>query len=371
MNYFETFNPALLLGDRLGLTLYGMFVEAYLGGNYQFEADLYRKFIRHFRAERREHTPENFVKLIESIKTAGVDPFRPVYANPAEFSLIQGSHRCSIAIQLGIKDVPFNLRFHDDRVDDSIFQKIFSKPELELIRKKQLEYIDNCDHDTAFICRVRLLMRGSQKSFLAPFSSRTKIPTLRTYQSLESLNISGKRPSEKRFEIYELETVLRPEMTGLEIGCNVGFFTLTLAQHLSRIDAFDIDPNYIALATLVQKHCGITNTRYFIKSLKDFKPDTCYDFVVSTAVHGWADLSFSNYLTLIDSCLKPGGILLFESHELDAERDWSEKREALLSRYDLISSGLIDDIDKDMYASEMREFLVLKKNINVGSVGSK
>lgn len=370
MNYVEYFDPAVLLGDRLGLTLYGMFVEAYLAGNCEAEAGLYRKFIRYFRAERKEHTPENFVKLIESVRQTGMDPFRPVYANPGEYSLIQGSHRCSIAIQLGIRDVPFNLRFHDDRVDDSLFHKIFSTRELELLYSKQAEYIDRCEPDTALRCRVRSLMRRSPKSFSAPFSSKTKIPSLRTYQSLESLKISGKRPSERRFEIYELERFLRPDMTGLEIGCNVGFFTLTLARHLLQIDAFDIDPNYIALASLVKERCGAANVKFFAQSLRDYKPVVGYDFVASTAVHGWADLSFPRYLALLDRCLKPGGMLLFESHELDAEHDWPEKRAALLSRFELAGSGLIDDVDKTMYASEMREYLVLKKTAPARRVDS-
>ncbi|MDU0457374.1 MAG: methyltransferase domain-containing protein [Geobacteraceae bacterium] len=361
MNYVETFNPAILLGDRLGLTLYGMFVESYLNGNYQVEKELYNQFIRHFPAERKEHTPNNFIQLIESVIRNGLDPFRPVYANPDEYSLVQGSHRCSIAIVLGIKNVTFNLRFTDDRTDERIFKKIFSAQQIELLHKKRDEFIDRCDPDTAFRCRVRILMRQGGKSFNAPFSSKSKIPTLRTYQGLESLYIKGKRPSAKRLEIYEICKYLHQDMNGLEIGCNVGFFTLTLAPYLKRIDAFDIDANYIALATLAQVHSGITNASFFVQSLKGYVPDFKYDLVVSTAVHGWSGLRFSNYLALLCECMKPGGILLFESHEIDAENDWNDKRSVLLDTFELLESGLIDDVDKSMYASEMREFLVLKK----------
>jgi len=361
MNYVETFNPAILLGDRLGLTLYGMFVESYLNGNCQVEKELYNQFIRHFPAERKEHTPDNFMQLIESVKLNGLDPFQPVYANPDEYSLVQGSHRCSIAIILGIKNVPFNLRFNDDRTDAKIFQKIFSAQQLELLHHKRDEFIDRCDPDIAFRCRVRILMRQGGKSFNAPFSSKTKIPTLRTYQGFEALGVKGKRPSAKRLEIYELCKYLRPEMNGLEIGCNVGFFTLALAPHLKRIDAFDIDANYIALASLAQVYSGITNASFFVQSLKGYVPAFKYDLVVSTAVHGWSGISFSLYLDLLCQCMKPGGILLFESHEIDAESDWNDKRSELLDTFELLESGLIDDVDKSMYASEMREFLVLKK----------
>ena len=196
MDYYKTFDPAILLGDRLGLTLYGMFVEAYLLGDFREEERLYRKFINHFPGEKQLHTPENFGRLIDNVKEFGLDPAMPVYANPDEYSLIEGSHRCAIAIQLGIKKVPYNLRFKDDRVDSKLFQKIFSRDELDQIYIRQAEYIDRCDASTAFRCRVRMIMREHADSFQAPFSSRTKIPCLRPYQGFAPAGILGKRPSE-------------------------------------------------------------------------------------------------------------------------------------------------------------------------------
>ena len=83
MNYYETFDPAILLGDRLGLTLYGMFVEAYLSGSYEAEATLYSKFIRYFRKERAVHNPANFAALIDSIRANGMHPASPVAAYAA------------------------------------------------------------------------------------------------------------------------------------------------------------------------------------------------------------------------------------------------------------------------------------------------
>jgi SAM-dependent methyltransferase len=361
MNFIETFNPAILLGDRLGLTLYGMFVEAYLKGNYSFEETLYRKFLKNFPSELLEHTPENFIRLIENIKHHGFDVFKPVYANPDEYSLVQGSHRCSIAIQLGLKDVPFNLRFYDDRTDDAVFHELFSLTEVDLIYCKRLEYIGRCENAVAFRCRLRAIMRQNAASFCAPFSSRTKIPTLRPYQGFEALGIAGKRPSQKRLDVYGLKRYLARSMNGLEIGCNVGFFSLLLAPCVNQLDAFDIEQNYIEVAKLTQEYCGIKNCHFYAQSLTGFHPELQYDFVVSTAVHGWSGLPFENYIALIDKCVRQGGLVLFESHEIDAEKDWPTKREVLLRDYELIESGLIDDVDKTMYASEMREFLLLRK----------
>ena len=361
MDFYETFDPAILLGDRLGLTLYGMFVESYLRGDFQRERGLYEKFVRHFPGERNEHSPEKFIQLIESVKSRGFDPYLPVYANPEEFSLVQGSHRSAIAIQMGVKTLPFNLRFQDDRTGDAIFLKIFSQTEVDLLFQKREEYIERCDQLTALWCRVRALMRGASDSFQAPFSSRTKSPTLRTYQGYEALGIKGKRPSGKRLEIYQLLDHLQPEVEGLEIGCNVGFFSLHLAAHLRSMDAFDIDGNYIALGNLVKKYRDIENVHLFRESVTNFQPQKSYGLVVCTAVHGWSGLQFASLVSLLEKSLLPGGILLFESHEIDAEKDWPEKRQSLLTRFRLVDSGLIDDVDKTMYASEMREFLILKR----------
>lgn len=361
MNFVDSFDPSILLGDRLGLSLYCMFVEAYLSGEYSLESGLYRKFIRHFPGEAGKHTPEKFIQLIERVKSCGFDAYHPVYANPTEYSLVEGSHRCSIAIVLAKRDVPYNLRFADDRTDESVFRKIFTKDELELLHNKRDEYIGMCLPEIALKNRIRLIVRANPDSFKAPFSSKALVSSLRPYQAFESIGVAGKRPSAKRVEIYELNRYLRPEMRALEIGCNVGFFTMNFSQLLDSVTAFDVDSAYIKVANLVKEQCRISNCTFEVKSIKEYKPLQQYDFLVSTAIHGWSGISFNDYISLIDRSLTPGGVILFESHEIDTEKDWPDKRGFLTGRFDLVDSGLIDDVDKSIYGSEMREFLILKK----------
>ena len=361
MNYIKTFDPRILLGDRLGLTLYAMFVEAYLGGDYRNEARLYEKFIDHFPGERGVHSPENFVSLIESTKLGGFNPYHPVYANPTEYVLKQGSHRCSVAVQLGIQEVPYILRFDDNRTDDSVFEKVFSSSELRLLEEKREEYIERCDPLTALKCRLRIHMRAHVESYQAAFSSKTKVPALRFYQAYEPLDIRGKRPSQKRLEIYNLARYVRPSFSALEAGCNVGFFALALSSHVSSVDGFEVDPNYVQVAGEVSGHCRISNCSFSVDSVQHFHARQPYDLVISTAVHGWSQLPFPEYVSSVDRWTKPGGLILFESHEIDAERDWPEKKAFLANRFELLEAGFIDDVDNEVYASEMREFLVLRK----------
>jgi 2-polyprenyl-3-methyl-5-hydroxy-6-metoxy-1,4-benzoquinol methylase len=361
LNCFDAFNPEILLGDRLGLTLYMMFVEGVLTGSYRAEEKLYSRFIRNFPGEAKIHTVENFIKLIHDMKEHGFDPLCPVYANPDEYSLMEGAHRCAVAIQLGIRSVPYNLRFHDDRTDESVFKKILSPEELHRLYRKREEYLDRCDADIKFRCQVRALMRETPEAFYAPFSSKTKIPTMRPYQGSVRLGILGKRPAERRFEVYELQRHMRREASVLEIGCNVGFFTLVVAKNAAAVEAFDVETAYIKIARLAQTFSRINNCSFNVDSVKTFRPDRQYDAVISTATHGWSGLPFHDYVQLIDESTKPGGTILFESHEIDAEKDWPDKKGALSDKFELIDGGLIDDVDKAMYASEMREFLILKK----------
>jgi SAM-dependent methyltransferase len=257
-------------------------------------------------------------------------------------------------------DVPYSLRFDDTRVDDTVFREIFSKEECDILEQKREEYISLLDPATAFRCRLRVQMRANPVSFQAPFSSKTKVPTLRPYQGLEDLEVKGKRPSRRRVDIYEMGRWLDGSMRGLEIGCNVGFFTLVVSEAVASMDAFDIDPNYIKVARFTQDFLGNRNCNFFVRSVKDFRPERAYDFVISAAVHGWSGLGFAEYGERLIRCIRPGGLMLIESHELDAEHDWPEKKRALLEKFTVLGEGVIDDVDKGMYASEMREFLVLK-----------
>jgi SAM-dependent methyltransferase len=362
MNHVKTFDPCILLGDRLGLTLYGMFVEAYLQGNCKNEAEMYEKFIQYFPGERGIHTPDAFIHLIDSIRSNGFNPYYPVSANPDEYAMKQGSHRCSIAIQLGIKEVPYILRFDDSRTDDSVFQKVFNSAELRLLEEKREEYVERCDQLTALKCGLRVHMRSHVKSYQAPFSSKTRIPTLRFYQGYEPLGLLGKRPAQKRLEIYNLKRYVRPPFAVLEPGCNVGFFALALSQHVASIQGFEVDPSYVHVANQVAAHCHITNCFFTVDSVDRFQAHQGYDLVISTAVHGWSQLPFAEYVQRIDLWTKPGGLILFESHEIDAEKDWPDKKALLVNRFQLLEQGFIDDVDNRVYESEMREFLLLRKH---------
>ena len=359
------FDPNILLGDRLGLTLYRIFAEAYLLKQLgKFEIDLYKKFINYFPKEKKRHTPDNFIKLIEDIKVKGFILYNPVYANPKEYALFEGSHRCAIAMALEIKDVPYALNFNDSRIDDNFIKKIFNEKEYKFLINKRENYISKCDKQVQLKCNIRIIMRQNRNSFQAPFSSNTKIPTQRLYQKFEPLGLLGKRSTIERFTFYDLEKYLSSSMNVLDIGCNVGFFSLTIARYVKNIDAFDTDQNYIKIANLVKDYLNIKNCNFLISQVEEFKTNRQYDFLISTAIHGWVKMSFIEYIHKLNTLVKEDGIILFESHEVDVHPEWLEKKALLLKAYKMLEEGIIDDVDTEIYKSEIREFLILKKTKN-------
>ncbi len=356
----RTFDPRVLLGDRLGLSLYCRFAEDHLAGRPSRAFEMYERFIRHFN-EQHEHSGSMFRSLIDSIRTYGFDPTRVVYANPQEHTLKNGIHRTAAAIALGLDRIPYNLSFEESRTPDEKFAEIFPPDELATLAAWQDEYIERCGGVTALRCRVRRHMRRHPRSFQAPFSSKTKIPVVRLYQGSERLGLLGKRPTEARFATYGLADVLGPDMSVLEMGCNNGFLALEMAARVRSVTAFDADPAYVAIGQMVAAHLGRTNCELRASTVEAFTDARTFDCVVACAVHGWISLGFQQFVAKILGFLRPGGVLLLESHELDCHPEWAEQRRFLLGHFDLVRFGLIDDVDESLYASEMREYLVLRR----------
>lgn len=360
-NYLSKFNPEVLLGDRLELTIYGMFVEAYLKGNLTYEVDMYNRFIKGFPGEMAEHTVNTFIALIDSIREHGFNLLNPIMADPSEFKLLNGSHRSAIAIQLGLKDLPFILRHRDDYVSYADFNKILGDDYYRLAIAKQDEYISRTDSITQLRCEIRRHMRFKVASFQAPFSSMTTNNCLRLYQSYMMLGIVGKRSTEIRLRVYGLSGILNKDMDALEIGCNVGFLSLEVSRFVREIDAFDINPDYIWVAKRALDHLQVTNCNFFASGIHDFCSKKKYDVIMCTAIHGWVGLSFDKFIVKICEFATPTGVILIESHELDVEYDWPSKRQFLIENFHIIREGIIDDSDKSVYESEFRQYILLKK----------
>ena len=364
VDIIRTFDPRVLLGDRLGLSLYCRFAADHLEGRESPAARMYEKFIRYFN-EHNEHSAEIFRSLIDNIRKDGFDFSQAVYANPQEHTLKNGIHRVAVSIALGLERIPYNLSFEESRTPDDVFPKIFNGDELSTLLAWQEELIERCGGLTTLRCRVRRLMRQHPQSFSAAFSSKTKIPVVRLYQGYEKLGLLGKRPTQKRFAAYGLGQFLDDGMSVLEMGCNNGFLSIEISERVRDVTSFDVDAAYVAIGKMVSAYLGRQNTDFRVSRAESFADDRTFDCVVACAVHGWVSISFQQFVAKILGFLKPGGLLLLESHELDCHPEWAEQKRFLLGHFDLLRSGLIDDVDEGMYASEMREYLVLRRKRGV------
>ncbi|MDY0226077.1 MAG: methyltransferase domain-containing protein [Desulfomicrobium apsheronum] len=361
---YLTFDPRNLLGDSLGLTLYTTIAEAHLNGTADLEMRLYVKYLNQFPKEQSEHSPENFARLIESIAKDRYNYSHPVSALPEAFTYSNGVHRMAVSIALAIDEIPY-LRIPQNNVSQrQIFRDIFSDTEFRWLLAQQQRLINKLSREQRLLCEMRRFITNNPDSFRdAPFSSSTQIKNcIIPYQGLEIIGLTGKRIAEKRFSIYKISDYLDSKMDVLETGCNCGFLSWIIAQHVKHVDAFDMNDKYIQLGTMLKNEYHTKNLRYFISKFETFKVNKQYDAVISCAVYGWVPMSFASFVERLDQWLKPGGILLFESHELIVHPEWKEQRALLTDRYEVLFSDYIDDVNHAFYTSEYREFLILKKH---------
>lgn len=137
------------------------------------------------------------------------------------------------------------------------------------------------------------------------------------YQSFDRIAVSGLRNTEARVATMGLRDLLRGKRV-LEIGCNSGFLTLSVADVVERIVAFDINPHLIAIARAVAEYLGLFRASFAVSSFESFACDQGFDVVLSLANHSTYDgntrQGLEEYFGRCRDLLAPGGLLVFESH---------------------------------------------------------
>ncbi len=138
------------------------------------------------------------------------------------------------------------------------------------------------------------------------------------YQSYPSLSIRGLRNTNFRFKFYRLDSILNKNMRVLDIGCNSGFLSLTMAKYCRHLDAFDNNPFLIRIAEQCREYEEIGNVKFSCFAFDEFPFTSTYSVVLSLANHNTFDGNmrpeFRGYLERIRSVMQKGGTLIFESH---------------------------------------------------------
>ncbi len=142
------------------------------------------------------------------------------------------------------------------------------------------------------------------------------------YQGFDKIKIDGCRPTEKRFERYNIEKYLSNEKSALDIGCNCGFFSLFVSKFLGNVTGIEINPYLISIANDTKDFLNISNANFIASKFEQFQTDEKFDIVFSFAndstIDSNTEFNFKEYLDKIISLLKNNGLLIFESQAIDA-----------------------------------------------------
>ncbi|AYD65293.1 class I SAM-dependent methyltransferase [Achromobacter sp. B7] len=142
------------------------------------------------------------------------------------------------------------------------------------------------------------------------------------YQGLEELGITGGKPTGFRFKQYDVDQILN-NADILDIGSNAGFVAVYCAWRAKSVTAIELNPHLNRVARDTAKHFKLSNMEVIDGDFSTFQSDRKYDVVLSFSNHhtidGNLDMGFENYIKRIVSFLRPGGHLLFESHNVFAE----------------------------------------------------
>jgi SAM-dependent methyltransferase len=164
------------------------------------------------------------------------------------------------------------------------------------------------------------------------------------YQGFWEVGITGAKPTEFRFAQYEVDSLLAPGFSALDIGSNCGFVALHLAKSLRRVVGVEINPYLIKVGKETARYLARDNVEFICESFDTFETTERFDIVLSLSNHhtidGNLDLGFERYVRKIHGFVKPGGYLFFESHNVwgpsqggpGDDGDMDEKF-AILNRY--------------------------------------
>ncbi len=185
------------------------------------------------------------------------------------------------------------------------------------------------------------------------------------YQGFEQIKLDGCRPTEKRFERYQIESYLSNQKSVLDIGSNCGFFTIHISNYVSHIDGVELNPYLVKIGNDVSEFLEKQNVRFYTSSFEEFDTSKKYDIIFSLAndetIDGNTKFTFEEYIEKIIKLMKNDGYLMFETVSTDTyePRIFLPKLEFLKKHFEIIEDKLV----KSEYPINVpeRRFLILKK----------
>jgi SAM-dependent methyltransferase len=189
------------------------------------------------------------------------------------------------------------------------------------------------------------------------------------YQGFAEIGIDGCRPTEKRFDRYEIENYLSKKFRGLDIGCNCGFLTIFTSRYFKEIIGVEINPYLIKIADETKNFLDIKNATFLNSSFENYETKQKFDVIFSLAndetIDGNTKFTFKEYISKIHELLIEDGLLMFETVAPDTfePRLFIPKLEFLKEKFIILEDRMV----KTEYPVNVpeRRFLILKKRIRL------
>ena len=186
------------------------------------------------------------------------------------------------------------------------------------------------------------------------------------YQGFDEIKIDGWRPSEKRFERYNITDYLSKTKSALDIGCNCGFFTIVVSRYVNHIDGVELNPYLTAIANDTKEFLKVQNASFVTSSFERYQTDKKYDVIFSLAndetIDGNTKFTFKEYMEKIKTLLIDNGLVMFETVSTDTyePRLFQPKLEFMKKHFHILEDKMV--MSEYPVNVPQRRFLILSKN---------
>lgn len=254
-----------------------------------------------------------------------------IIKNQTKYQLVANIYPLVIALFLNFTNIN-SIQIHHNFIS----RHILPYNSTEIIKKRKNHYqllIDNED-----------LRNLHFKIYSIYCSNKQNFGSGYYYQGFDEVHIIGRRPTEYRFKKYRFEKYLDKDKILLDIGSNLGFFTLYCAKYVKYVYGLEINKSLIDIGNRVRDYLKIKNCTFIHDAFEKFEPNRQYNIIISNATHNWVPLSKEEYISRLYRLSDKNGIILFEFNKVD--KDKISKRnfyELIKNKFKILENGIIKD----------------------------
>jgi SAM-dependent methyltransferase len=176
------------------------------------------------------------------------------------------------------------------------------------------------------------------------------------YQTHPDIKMRGLRPTLSRFNNYKLDSLISKNTKVLDVGSNVGLFSLFIGNFSSSVKGIEINDELVYVSKILKSKLEITNVDFIQGDITsfDFMGET-FDLILSFSIHRHLKIDLIEYVNIINKLLSPRGVLLLESHS-DRTLEQFKNELHTIQGYNVIEFGITDD-----QSGDLRPFVKLLK----------